>query len=113
MRFWTKEQYELFSKSIQKSAIKLTFDILFYSGIREGDDHVIIRLKLDKLSKYTMPSMYLFCFLLLAFKDKFRNVSRQCHKYVFSLLIRVFYSPDTYYLLTTVLYSKGFYIPFS
>ena len=37
MKFWTQEQYELFSKSIQKSAIKLAFDILFYSGIREGE----------------------------------------------------------------------------
>lgn len=37
MNFWTQEQYELFSKSIQKSAIRLAFDILFYSGIREGE----------------------------------------------------------------------------
>lgn len=37
MKFWTQEQYELFSKNIQKSAIKLAFDILFYSGIREGE----------------------------------------------------------------------------
>ncbi|MCM1179941.1 MAG: Arm DNA-binding domain-containing protein, partial [Clostridium sp.] len=37
MKFWTQEQYELFAKSIQKSAIRLAFDILFYSGIREGE----------------------------------------------------------------------------
>lgn len=37
MNFWTLEQYEAFSKAIQKSAIKLAFDILFYSGIREGE----------------------------------------------------------------------------
>jgi len=37
MKFWTREQYEIFSHSIQKSAIKLAFDILFYSGIREGE----------------------------------------------------------------------------
>ena len=37
MSFWTQEQYELFAKNVQKSAIKLAFDILFYSGIREGE----------------------------------------------------------------------------
>lgn len=37
MNFWTQEQYELFSKNLHKSAIKLAFDILFYSGIREGE----------------------------------------------------------------------------
>lgn len=37
MRYWTQEQYELFSKGIQKSAVKLAFDILFYTGIREGE----------------------------------------------------------------------------
>lgn len=37
MKFWTQEQYEIFSKNIQKSAIKLAFDILFYSGIRSGE----------------------------------------------------------------------------
>ncbi len=37
MKFWTQRQYELFSKNIQKSALKLAFDILFYSGIRSGE----------------------------------------------------------------------------
>jgi len=37
MKFWTQEQYEVFSQNIQKSAFKLAFDILFYSGIREGE----------------------------------------------------------------------------
>lgn len=37
MKFWTQEQYEIFSSNIQKSAIKLAFDILFYSGIRSGE----------------------------------------------------------------------------
>ena len=37
MKFWTREQYELFSSNIQKSAIKLAFDILFYTGIRSGE----------------------------------------------------------------------------
>ena len=37
MKFWTQEQYETFSKNIQKSALKLAFDILFYSGIRSGE----------------------------------------------------------------------------
>ncbi|MBR1740260.1 MAG: site-specific integrase [Lachnospiraceae bacterium] len=37
MRFWTQKEYEIFSKAVQKSAIKLAFDILFYSGIREGE----------------------------------------------------------------------------
>lgn len=37
MKFWTQEQYELFSSNIQKSAVKLAFDILFYTGIRSGE----------------------------------------------------------------------------
>lgn len=37
MRYWTREQYELFSKGIRKSAVRLAFDILFYTGIREGE----------------------------------------------------------------------------
>ncbi len=37
MKFWTQEQYEFFSENVQKSAMKLAFDILFYSGIREGE----------------------------------------------------------------------------
>ncbi len=37
MKFWTHEQYEAFSQTIQKSAVKLAFDILFYTGIRSGE----------------------------------------------------------------------------
>jgi len=37
MKFRTQEQYEIFSQNIQKSALKLAFDILFCSGIREGE----------------------------------------------------------------------------
>ena len=37
MQFWTREQYELFSQNIKKSAVKLAFDILFYTGMRSGE----------------------------------------------------------------------------
>lgn len=37
MQYWTQEQYEKFSSVIHKSALKLGFDILFYTGIREGE----------------------------------------------------------------------------
>lgn len=37
MKFWTKEQFERFIKTIKKSALRLGFDILFFSGIREGE----------------------------------------------------------------------------
>ena len=37
MKIWTREQYELFSSHIKKSALKLAFDILFYTGIRSGE----------------------------------------------------------------------------
>lgn len=37
MKFWTLEQYEAFSKTIKKSGLRLGFDILFFSGIREGE----------------------------------------------------------------------------
>ena len=37
MKFWTKDQYEQFSKGIKKSAVKLAFDVLFYTGMREGE----------------------------------------------------------------------------
>ena len=36
MNYWTQKQYELFSHNIQKSAIRLAFDILFYTGMRSG-----------------------------------------------------------------------------
>ena len=37
MRIWTQEQYERFSGAIQKSSVKLAFDILFYTGMRSGE----------------------------------------------------------------------------
>lgn len=37
MRIWTQEQYEQFSGAIQKSSVKLAFDILFYTGMRSGE----------------------------------------------------------------------------
>lgn len=37
MNIWTQEQYEKFSGAIQKSSIKLAFDVLFYTGIRSGE----------------------------------------------------------------------------
>lgn len=37
MNIWTQKQYEQFSGVIQKSAMKLAFDILFYTGIRTGE----------------------------------------------------------------------------
>lgn len=37
MNIWTQEQYEQFSKAIQKSSVKLAFDILFYTGMRSGE----------------------------------------------------------------------------
>lgn len=37
MNIWTQKQYEQFSGAIQKSSLKLAFDILFYTGIRSGE----------------------------------------------------------------------------
>lgn len=37
MHIWTQEQYELFSSTIQKSSVKLAFDMLFYIGMRSGE----------------------------------------------------------------------------
>lgn len=37
MNIWTQEQYEQFSNTIQKSSVKLAFDILFYTGMRSGE----------------------------------------------------------------------------
>lgn len=34
---WTREQYDIFSKAEKKPAMKLAFDILFYTGIRCGE----------------------------------------------------------------------------
>lgn len=37
MKIWTQAQYEQFSKCIQKSSLKLAFDVLFYTGMRSGE----------------------------------------------------------------------------
>lgn len=37
MNIWTQKQYEQFSGAIQRTTIKLAFDILFYTGIRSGE----------------------------------------------------------------------------
>lgn len=37
MKVWTKEQFEQFSEAINKSAMKLAFDILFFTGLRSGE----------------------------------------------------------------------------
>ena len=36
MNIWTQAQYEQFSGAIQKSSVKLAFDVLFYTGMRSG-----------------------------------------------------------------------------
>jgi integrase len=37
MNIWTQEEYEKFSAAIQKSSVKLAFDVLFYTGMRSGE----------------------------------------------------------------------------
>lgn len=37
MNIWTQEEYEKFSGAIQKSSVKLAFDVLFYTGMRSGE----------------------------------------------------------------------------
>lgn len=37
MHIWTQEQYEQFSGVIQKSSVKLAFDMLFYTGMRSRE----------------------------------------------------------------------------
>lgn len=37
MNIWTQAQYEQFSGAIQKSFVKLAFDVLFYTGMRSGE----------------------------------------------------------------------------
>ena len=51
--FWTKEEYETFISGVNKqSEDYLMFEILFWTGIREGDDDDKIRLNQRKPSKY-------------------------------------------------------------
>ena len=37
MNIWTQAEYEKFSSAINKSSMKLAFDILFYTGMRSGE----------------------------------------------------------------------------
>lgn len=37
MKIWTRDEYEKFSGAIQKSSVKLAFDVLFYTGMRSGE----------------------------------------------------------------------------
>ena len=37
MHIWTQKQYGQFSNVIQKSAVMLAFDVLFYMGMRSGE----------------------------------------------------------------------------
>ncbi len=53
LQFWTLDEFNCFINTFEDgSKYHVLFDLLFYSGCRIGDDHVIIRLKLDKPSKY-------------------------------------------------------------
>ncbi len=53
LEFWTKEEYECFITVIDpESEDYLIFEILFWTGIREGDDDDKIRLNQRKPSKY-------------------------------------------------------------
>lgn len=37
MKIWTQDQFEQFSGAIVKSAMKLAFDVLFFTGMRSGE----------------------------------------------------------------------------
>lgn len=51
--FWIKEEYDRFISGVdRKSEDYLMFEILFWTGIREGDDDDKIRLNQRKPSKY-------------------------------------------------------------
>ena len=53
LEFWTKEEYDRFIAGIEPgSEDYLIFEILFWTGIREGDDDDKIRLNQRKPSKY-------------------------------------------------------------
>ena len=52
-KFWTKAEYDSFIAGIEpESEDYLIFEILFWTGIREGDDDDKIRLNQRKPSKY-------------------------------------------------------------
>jgi len=37
MKIWTRSEYELFTDKIEKTSMRLAFDILFYTGMRSGE----------------------------------------------------------------------------
>lgn len=43
MNIWTQEQYERFSSAIQKSSVKLAFDVLDYTELKKGIGYSISR----------------------------------------------------------------------
>ena len=65
MSIWTQAQYEQFSGAIQKSSVKLAFNVLFYTGMRSGelpaftsaDIHKITKSALDKEIKRIAAKM--------------------------------------------------------
>lgn len=53
MQFWTKDEYIRFSAAIEdKPQMHVAFQVLYWCGIREGDDDDKIRLNQRKPSKY-------------------------------------------------------------
>lgn len=53
MKFWTKEQYLIFAEAMMdKPRSYYAFEMLYWTGIREGDDDDKIRLNQRKPSKY-------------------------------------------------------------
>ena len=53
MNFWTKEEYLLFSESMmKKDGVYQAFEVLYWCGLRLGDDDDKIRLNQRKPSKY-------------------------------------------------------------
>lgn len=53
MKFWTKEQYLKFAEAMMdKPRSYYAFEMLYWTGIREGDDDDKIRLNQRKPSKY-------------------------------------------------------------
>ena len=59
MKFWTKEQYLKFAEAMMdKPKSYYAFEMLYWTGIREGDDDDKIRLNQRKPSKYKGVSRF-------------------------------------------------------
>ena len=53
MLFWTKEEYKLFAEEMMDKPLSYyAFQLLYWCGIRSGDDDDKIRLNQRKPSKY-------------------------------------------------------------